>query len=367
MRKGPIVALLFFSALSAENFDWGVRRGFPVPAVPSDNPMSAAKVELGRHLFYDRRLSVNGRQSCASCHKQELAFTDGLARAKGTTGEIHPRSSMSLVNIGYVPALTWANPAMDSLEEQALVPMLGTEPVELGLKGLESRVLGQLKADTVYQRLFPAAFPTEPYNLGNITKALAAFERSIISTRSPYDRYRYGGEPTALSEAAKRGEIVFASSEKGGCFQCHGGWSFGGSIRYAGGPKPHVEFHNTGLYQSYPAPNDKGQFRAPTLRNIALTAPYMHDGSVATLEDAIEHYAAGGRAAGAVNKSKVIHQLSLTKQDKLDLIEFLQSLTDRELLTDPRWSDPWPKPRRLIRHRKGPDRSGPFASCWSNA
>jgi cytochrome c peroxidase len=167
-----------------------MRRAFPVPLVPPDNPMSKAKVELGRHLFYDRRLSVNGRQSCASCHKQELAFTDGLARAKGTTGEVHPRSSMSLVNIGYVPAPTWANPGLDALEEQALVPMLGTDPVELGLKGLENRVLGQLKADATYQRLFPAAFPTEPYTLSNVTKANAAFERSIISTRSPYDRYR---------------------------------------------------------------------------------------------------------------------------------------------------------------------------------
>ena len=197
---------------------------------------------------------------------------------------------------------------MDALEEQALVPMLGTEPVELGLKGLEGRALGQLKADAVYQRLFPAAFPSEPdvYTMRNVTKAIAAFERSIISTRAPHDRYRYGGEPEALSEAAKRGEIVFASSEKGGCFQCHGGWSFGGSIRYAGGPKSHAEFHNTGLYESYPAPNEKGKFRAPTLRNIELTAPYMHDGSVATLEDAIEHYAAGGRAPNAVNKSTII-------------------------------------------------------------
>ncbi len=316
--------------------------------------MSVAKIELGRHLFYDTRLSVNGTLSCAGCHRQELAFTDGLARAKGATGELHPRSSMSLVNIAYAPALTWADPKLDSLEQQALVPVLGTEPVELGLRGQEEKVLQELQRLPVYQRLFAAAFPGEddPFRLENVTKALAAFQRTIISTRSPYDRYRYGGEESAISSAAKRGEVLFFSGENAGCFQCHGGWNFSGPVRWEGGPAVEPEFHNTGLYEKYPAPNtglkrqtgnplDAGKFRAPTLRNIAVTAPYMHDGSIATLEEAIEHYAKGGRAAASPNKSTILRPFRLTAAEKADLIEFLRSLTDEELLRDPRWSNPW--------------------------
>lgn len=175
--------------------------GFPKPPVPPDNPITAAKVELGRHLFYDTRLSVNGKQSCASCHRQELAFTDGRARAAGTTGELHPRSSMSLVNVAYAPALTWADPKLHSLEQQALIPLFGIEPVELGLRGQEERVLRDLQRDPIYQRLFAAAFPgvDNPFLLENLTKALAAFERTIISTRFPYDRYRYGGDESAFT------------------------------------------------------------------------------------------------------------------------------------------------------------------------
>jgi cytochrome c peroxidase len=197
--------------------------------------MSRAKVELGRHLFYDKRMSRNGKQSCASCHRQELAFTDGRARAEGTTGQFHPRGGMSLVNVAYAPVLTWAHPTLDSLEEQALVPMLGEEPVELGIKGHEKEVLSATGRDPVYRRLFAQAFPQDnQVTLQNVTKALAAFERSIVSMRSPYDGYRWGGDATAISDAAKRGELLFSSSERAGCFQCHGGWNFG-AVRFSGG------------------------------------------------------------------------------------------------------------------------------------
>ncbi len=347
-------ALLFAGVALAQPFDWKLSPGFPPPPVPPDNPMTTAKVELGRRLFYDPRLSVNGRQSCATCHRQELAFTDGRARSRGTTGQLHPRSSMSLVNVAYAPALTWADPNLKALEEQARIPMFGTDPVELGLKGEEDRVLEDLRRHALYPRLFAAAFPgqTEPVRLENLLKALAAFQRSIISTRSPYDRYRYGGEDNALGAAAKRGELLFFSGEKAGCFQCHGGWNFSGPVRYEGGPEVEPEFHHTGLYEKYLAPNmglarhtgnaaHAGMFRAPTLRNIALTAPYMHDGSVATLQEAIEHYANGGRVRHAPNKSSILRPLPVSPAEKADLVEFLKSLTDRELLTDPRWEDPW--------------------------
>lgn len=339
--------------LHSGDFEWTLPKGFPRPAVPADNPITAAKVELGRYLFYDRRMSVNGRQSCGSCHRQELAFTDGRARAEGTTGELHPRSAMSLVNVAYEPVFTWANQTLDSLEQQALVPMLGEEPIELGLRGREQEFLGVVKRDANYKRLFPLAFPgePEPLTLANVVKAIAAFERSIVSMRSPYDRYRYGHDLDAISESAKRGEILFNSSERARCFRCHGEWDFNGPVRYEGSrDRIRAGFFNTGV-EPYAAPNrglfeqtgrveDIGKFRVPTLRNIAVTAPYMHNGSLKTLEDVIDHYAAGGRVDHP-NKSELIRPLDLSPQDKRDLVEFLKSLTDEEMLRDPRWSDPF--------------------------
>ena len=218
--------------------------------------MTAAKVELGRYLFYDKRMSLNGKESCATCHRQELAFTDGRAHAEGTTGQLHPRSSMSLVNVAYAPELTWADPLLDSLEEQALVPMLGEEPIELGLKGHERQFLETVGQGPTYRRLFPQAFPGDgQITLQNVTRAIAAFERSIVSVRSPYDRYRWRGDASAISDSAKRGEIIFASSERGGCFQCHGGWNLG-AIRFEGRESTNQEgiFFNTGV-SDYGAPN----------------------------------------------------------------------------------------------------------------
>jgi cytochrome c peroxidase len=339
--------------LPAADFEWTLPQGFPRPVVPADNPMTAAKVELGRYLFYEKRMSVNGRESCGSCHQQELAFTDGRARAEGTTGELHPRSSMSLVNVAYCPSLTWANPALDSLEEQALVPMRREAPIELGLKGHEQEFLDAIGRSTLYQRSFPQAFPGEPkpVTLANVTKAIAAFERSIVSLRSPYDRYRYGHDEGAISESAKRGEILFNSSEHAGCFQCHGSWNFSGSVRYEGSKeRTRGFFFNTGVSEYAPPnrgvfeqtmrPEDMGKFRVPSLRNIAVTAPYMHDGSMATLEDVLDHYAAGGKKDHP-NKSGILRKFTLTSEEKKDLIEFLRSLTDEEMLHDARWSDPW--------------------------
>jgi cytochrome c peroxidase len=357
------------SLRAQEAFQWNIPAPFPKPPVPADNPMSTAKVELGRRLFYDKRMSVNGKQSCASCHRQELAFTDGKARAEGATGEMHPRGSMSLANVAYSPALTWANPKLSALEDQALVPMFGTDPIELGMKGREETFLGEIARDTVYERLVPLAFPAAdaPYTMTNVVRAIAAFERTIISVQSPYDRYRYGGEPGAISEAAKRGETFFFSGQRGSCFQCHGGWNFNGELRYEGRTDARAAFFNTGLYNlpgesSYPAPNtgihhvtnrpeDMGKFRAPTLRNVAVTAPYMHDGSIKTLDEVLDHYAAGGRTilsgpyAGIghdnPNKAPNVHGFAFAGTEKQDLIAFLESLTDSAFLRNPALSNPW--------------------------
>jgi len=303
-------------------------------------------------LFYDKRLSGNQSQSCASCHEQARAFTDGLAHAMGSTGQQHPRGSMSAVNVAYAPTLGWANPLLGTLEKQAIVPMFGDNPVELGLAGLDTELIDRMRAVPRYQELFPRAFPDEPdaFSVKSITRALSAFERTIISGRSSYDRYAYNNVESALSESAKRGLELF-NSERTECFHCHGGYNFSDAVTHVGKMFAEVNFHNTGLYDPYPEgnrglmdisgkPEDMGKFKAPSLRNIAVTAPYMHDGSIATLDEVIDHYAMGGRARGPLT-SGFLKGFTLSAQEKQDLIAFLTSLTDQALLTDPRFADPW--------------------------
>ncbi|TAE60838.1 MAG: di-heme enzyme [Nostocales cyanobacterium] len=359
-------------ASSTSEYSWNIPAWMPKPIVPADNPMNSHKVELGRHLFYEKRLSITGEFSCASCHLQKLAFTDGKTVAVGATGEKHPRNSMSLANIAYNPVLTWANPLMTKLENQALVPIFGEHPVEMGMVGREKQILAMLQDDAKYRRMFTDAFSNEQdvINLSNLTKALAAFERTLISVNSPYDKYRFGGDTNAISPAAKRGEKLF-NSEKLECFHCHGGINFTDSVMHEKLAFQEIAFHNTGLYNidgkgSYPPdntgvyeitfkPTDMGRFKAPTLRNIALTAPYMHDGSIATLEEVIDHYQAGGRTihagefagVGSKNpfKSNFISGFKLTESEKQDLLAFLQSLTDEKFINNPGFSDPFPETR----------------------
>jgi cytochrome c peroxidase len=362
------LAIISGRADTTSAYVWSLPQNFPRPRVPATNPMSEAKAELGRHLFYDARLSANGTQSCARCHEQERAFTDGRAQAVGSTGEVHPRGSMSLVNIAYAAALTWGNPSLTQLEDQTLVPMFGEHPIELGLQRPGTALLARLRSEATYQVLFACAFGSEPdpVSIDHVTQALATFERTIISARSPYDRYHTEREDAAISEAARRGETLFFSQPLS-CFRCHGGFTFSGAVDFEGRPEGAVEFHNTGLYNlagalSYPPPNtgiyevsrnpeDVGKFKAPTLRNIAVTAPYMHDGSAATLEEVIAHYAAGGRtiAGGPYrgighdnpNRSPTVRGFTLGPEQRDDLIAFLRSLTDDALLHDPRFANPW--------------------------
>ncbi|MDB4975579.1 MAG: Methylamine utilization protein mauG [Myxococcaceae bacterium] len=334
---------------------WQLPRAFPTPAVPSDNPISQAKVEAGRHVFYDKRLSDNQTQSCASCHKQELAFADTVTVSVGSTGQSHTRSPMSLANVAYAPTLTWANPLMLSLERQAQVPIFGDEPVELGMKSM-AEVEQRLQAVPRYVQLFTAAFPDEaqPITMSNVLKALASFERTLVSGDAPYDRWQAGDE-SALSDSAKRGHALF-NSEKLECFHCHTGFDFSDHVAWQGQAFVTAPFHNTGLYDidmlgGYPAPNtgvhevtmkgkDMGMFKAPTLRNIALTAPYMHDGSIATLSGVLDHYAAGGRAK-SFRTDPLLVGFTLTEQERADVIAFLESLTDQGFVTNPKYADPW--------------------------
>jgi cytochrome c peroxidase len=348
-------------------FAWELPPGFPAPPVPPENAMSPQKVELGRRLFYDKRLSKNLTFSCASCHVQALAFTDGRAMAIGSTGQHHPRSSMSLANVAYASTLTWANPLMVTLERQAVVPEFGDAPIELGLSSI-AQIEERLRGVTIYRELFRAAFPQadEPITANNMNKALATFQRTLISGRSAFDRWRFDGDESALSESAQRGYALFGSSALG-CSRCHAGFNFSDHTRAAGEAKFDAPYHNTGLYNlegrgAFPEPNtgvyevthkpaDMGRFKAPSLRNIAVTAPYMHDGSIATLSEVLDHYAAGGRTIlkgpyagnGSLNplKSERLKGFALRSEQRADLLAFLESLTDHDFLGDPKFSDPW--------------------------
>jgi cytochrome c peroxidase len=349
------------------SFDWELPPGFPVPKVPADNPVTPDKVELGRRLFYEKRLSGNGEQSCGSCHEQARAFTDGRAQGIGSTGQVHPRSAMSLGNVAYASSFTWANPTLASLEAQALVPLFGDDPIELGLSGSLAAAIEALQGDEDYAALFERSFPEQQgaVSLDTIAKAIATFQRALISGRSPYDHFVHDGEAAALSASAQRGLGLFFS-ERLECFHCHGGFNFSGAVTHVGKAFDENTFHNNGLYNvdgdgSYPpdntglfastgVPEDMGRFKAPTLRNIGKTAPYMHDGSIDTLGEVIDHYAAGGRnveqgpysgdGRRSPLKSDMVPGFTITAQEKADVIAFLESLTDEAFLTDARFSDP---------------------------
>lgn len=366
MALTTLVAVVLFLLVYERPFRWPVPDGLPLPAVPEDNPMSVVKVELGRRLFHDGRLSINGTTSCASCHRQELAFTDGLARSVGATGELHPRGAMSLVNVAYTSRLTWANHLLDRLETQALTPMFGEEPVEMGMSGQESTITGLLRSDPDYLVAFPRAFPDDedPYSVLNTVRAISAFVRTIVSFDSPYDRY-LRGDTSALSAGQVAGMQLFFS-ERLECFHCHGGLNFTDSSTHANAAVESVGFHNTGLYNidsagGYPPGNsglreltgdrwDTGRFRAPSLRNIAVTAPYMHDGSIEDLPSVIDHYARGGRnitdgpyaGDGARNpyKSEFLRGFELSSEERSNLLAFLESLTDPTVLRNEALSDP---------------------------
>ena len=369
--RSALLVLVFtgrsFSADSA-GFEWHLPAGFRPPPVPTDNPMNEAKVELGRRLFYDQRMSINGKGSCSSCHLQQYAFADQKTVAVGVTGEKHSRRAMSLANVAYFTAFNWANPKVKNLEEQARTPLFGEHPVELGLPEGGAPFLKIIASDPLYQKLAHEAFPGDPgpYNFDHLTRAIACFERTLISGRSPYDRYRYQGQDDAISESAKRGEDAFFHAPMK-CFRCHQGFTFGGSTVFQTIPDANPEFLNTGLYNlagkfAYPAdnlglyefthdPEDVGKFNPPSLRNIALRAPYMHDGSIATLDAVLDHYAAGGRTIatgplagdGSKNPQKVswLNGFSFTAEQRKDLIAFLESLTDEQFIHDSRFSDPW--------------------------
>lgn len=368
-RALGLVSLPFGGDEPPAAWQWNLAKDFPTPFVAADTPVTKERVALGRHLFYDQRLSGNGTTSCGTCHMQSKAFTDGRARAKGSTGQLHSRSALAVINIAFNRTFAWSNPSLTTPEKQMLVPLFGTNPVEMGVNdNNKEQVLGRLSTDTRYTTMFSDAFPDEqtPISWSNIVLAISAFERTLISDTSKYDRYLAG--TAALEPAERRGMNLFFG-ERAECHHCHSGINFNNQLTYVGAPLQPLKFHNTGLYNVggtgvFPQGNtglheitgladDQGRFRVPTLRNIALTAPYMHDGTIPTLDAVVAFYAAGGRNVtsgpnagdGRTNphKDPLITRITLTPAQQADIVAFLRTLTDTGFVSDPAFSDPFGK------------------------
>lgn len=307
-------------------WQWHLPAGIRPPPVSADNPISAAKVALGRRLFYDADLSIDGTISCATCHEQHRAFADGNRTHGGVGVARGRRNVMALANVAYFTPLTWADPRQRRLDKQALVPLTGSHPVEMGMAGQDAELARRLAADSCYRRMFAAAFPNGRIDTERVTMAIASFEQTLLSFDSPYDRFRRGDRDT-ISDQAKSGAKIFEKT----CASCHAGPNFTDG-----------RYHNIGLYNAdnvsvmdhglrevTGSPQDEGAFRTPSLRNIALTGPYMHDGSVRNLTIAIRRHAL---------PSGVGHALSDSELSRI--LAFLQSLSDSTFVTNPNFSLP---------------------------
>lgn len=286
-----------------------------VAPAPADNAVTPERVALGQMLFFDTRLSAKGAMACASCHNPSLGWSDGRATAVGHDMKVLARSTPTILNAAFNSIQMWDG-RKATLEEQALGPF-GADEQNLPLEELERRV----KANPGYVALFAGAYPGEGVTRITIAKAIASYERTVLSTESSFDRWR-AGDASAVSPGVKRGFEVF--NGKGNCALCHQGFNFTDS-----------GFHNIGLAAN--AEDDiarfanrrvavlKGAFKTPTLRDVALTAPYMHNGSYATLEEVVEHYDRGGDVK--THLSANMRPLGLTSAEKRELVEFMLALT----------------------------------------
>lgn len=317
-------------------YDLEIPRGFPPMQIPTDNPLTVQGVELGRELFYDTRLSDDNTQSCASCHITEASYSDSSRFSEGVTGAFGDRNAMAVVNLGYAFALFWDGRSA-TLEEQALEPV--TNPIEMNSTWED--VLIKLNADEHYRDRFKVAFGVDEIDSLDVAKAIAQFERTMLSGNSKYDRFLRMEESLTASEG--RGKDIFFS-ERADCFHCHG------TVMLQG-----FKYHNNGLQQTMEDPgvggvtgnpNEIGLFKPTTLRNIALTAPYMHDGRFETLEEVIEFYNSGVNqsspniSAVMLKNNRPNGSLNLTDQEKADLLAFLLTLTDDEFISNPDFMEP---------------------------
>ncbi len=296
---------------------------YPNISFPSDNPSSEEKIALGRKLFFDKRLSKNEEISCSSCHLPEYAFTDRLTVAEGVEGRKTDRNSPSLLNAGYLPTVMF-DAHLETLEKQVIVPIQEHTEMDMNMKEL----LTKLRAIPEYQEAAKSIFGRD-FDAWVLTRSISSFERSLSSLNSKFDRYYYQNDKDAMSSSEIRGWKIF--SEKLYCTECHSAPMF-----------TTYEALNNGLYSDYGEDkgrfrihsdsSDIGKFKVPSLRNIALTYPYMHDGSMADLDQVIEHYSKGG--SPHVNKDSRIIPFSLSQEEKSDLFHFFEALTDTSYMKD---------------------------------
>jgi cytochrome c peroxidase len=303
--------------------------GLPPVPVPADNPLTEETIALGRRLYYDPALSVDGTISCASCHAPQFSFSDNRPLSEGVGGKLGTRHAPTVINSAYSNLQFWDGRA-DSLEEQAKGPM--QNPVEMAhsLDGVVKRV----QADPKYVELFRAAWGTDQIDIDLIAKSIASFERTVIAGDSPFDRFYYGHDSKAMAPGAQRGLIIFISPKKGNCAVCH---SIGQDFSLLCDNK----FHNLGIgadtrgnlndegrYKVTKNEVDMGAFKTPTLRNLSNRGPYMHDGSFPSVKDALGHYIGGGNWNAHLDKE--IHSLDiLTFDERDDLLEFLDALNGK--------------------------------------
>jgi cytochrome c peroxidase len=308
------------------------------PVIPSDNPQTAEGIALGKKLFFDRILSANSTQSCASCHRPQNTFTDNTPTSVGIDGVFGTRNSMPIFNLAwnYNERFNWDGSAL-SLERQAVEPV--ENPIELHSNW--DNVIDRLQNHPEYPELFRLAFNTSTITQDLTTKAIAQFERTLISANSKFDRYCLGQETLTTQEL--NGLDIFLREDKGDCFHCHGNpnnplWTDN-------------DFHNNGLDATFSDlglgevtgdPNDNGKFRTPSLRNLLYSAPYMHDGRFATLDEVIDHYSEGLQNSPTIDPlMKKIDEggVQLTTQEKADLKAFLLTLTDPSFINNPDFQD----------------------------
>ncbi|MFN7145150.1 MAG: cytochrome-c peroxidase [Myxococcota bacterium] len=293
---------------------------FPEMPVPADNPLTQAKVDLGRALFFDTRLSRTEEVACASCHRQDAAFADPRPVSAGVEGRTGDRNAPPLFNLAWNTAFMWDG-GVPTLEQQAIGPI--TNPLEMDMTMNE--VVTRLSDDPAMIRRFRHAFGEDPTADG-VTKALASYERTLVSGESRYDAAERG-EETLTPEEEEGRDIFFG--ERGECFHCHTGFNLTNNGILNNG----MDTGDEGYARVTEDEADAGKFKVPSLRNVALTAPYMHDGSVDSLEAVVEHYAAGGQ--GHPNTDPTIHPLDLDDAEKRALVAFLRTFTDLDFVTDP--------------------------------
>ncbi len=291
-----------------------------VPVI-ADNPTTPAKVELGKSLFFDPRLSANGTISCASCHNPSLGWSDGLKTGIGINGTVLGRATPTIVNVAYNTQFMWDG-RKKSLEDQALGPMKTPEEMKTDL-GAAIHMLNSIDG---YRVMFNQAFPGQPISEETIAKAIAAFERTVVSSESRFDRW-LAGDRSAMTTQEWRGYQVFRDPARGNCAACHAGPNFTDNGYHNIGIAQTAATPDLGRFQVKALPAMKGAFKTPTLRDIALTAPYFRDGSAATLMEVVEHYDRGGDDKS--NLSKDIRALNLTATEKDDLVAFMLTLTGR--------------------------------------